>query len=99
MGFWTCSAHGIRVMNHSPCPSCADEEYAATQRERMIELKREEMARQRAREAEDGVCECCGQRFVERTRVRQSAGAIWSGVLGRYAISGVCPACYNKHGG
>jgi len=98
MGFYNCNAHGLRVPNYSECPQCQHEamvEESLRNQERMAR-ERVDLARQRA--ADDGVCECCGQRFVERTRVTKPTNKTWTGVLARYANVGVCPACANKHG-
>lgn len=45
----------------------------------------------------DGVCDCCGQRFVERTRKRPQRGVVWTGLLQDYTECGTCPRCYNSH--
>ena len=93
-----CDIHNIRYDDYGSCPACEDETVAldsALARERAA---KESLDIQRRREAEEGVCDCCGQRFVERTRVRQGEQK-WTGVLARYATVGVCPACANKHGG
>ncbi len=46
----------------------------------------------------EGECRCCGQLFLERTRVMPGAGVWWTGVLGRHAQVGVCPRCHNEYG-
>lgn len=97
MGFWTCSTHGIRCEDYSDCPECISERIAeegARERER---LARETLEFQRQRADEEGVCDCCGQRFVERTRVHKPAGKEWTGVLARYTAVGVCPGCANRY--
>ena len=48
--------------------------------------------------AQGGVCDCCGQEFVERTRRRPALGTVWTHVLAQYAESGVCPRCANEYG-
>lgn len=58
----------------------------------------EAAAESRRREAEEGGCSCCGQRFIERTRVRPRAAKAWTGILERYGTTGVCPRCYNDYG-
>jgi hypothetical protein len=99
MGFYNCSVHGVRVPNYSECPECMHEmimEESARNQERIAYERAE---RERERTAEEGVCDCCGQRFVERTRVHPSANKRWTGVLGRYEGVGVCPRCANQFGG
>lgn len=86
-GWQVCSSHGDRYPDYGDCPSCIDEREADEARQR-----------QRRREDEEGVCEACGQRFIERTRVQKPAGKQWVGALARYAAVGVCPACANKYG-
>jgi len=51
-----------------------------------------------ARDTSDGICSCCGQRFVESTRVRPSAGRKWTGLLAQHANEGVCPRCHKEYG-
>jgi len=46
----------------------------------------------------NGACACCGQAFIEATRVSPSPGAVWAGPLERFASAGVCPKCYNDYG-
>jgi len=98
MGWYNCSAHGVRVPNYSECPECLHERLVeeSMYRQENIARERADLARQRA--TEDGVCDCCGQRFVERTRVRPN-GKRWTGVLARHEANGVCPACANQYGG
>ena len=98
MGFQTCDIHGIRYDDYCECPACQDvriAEESARERERAA---KELLNIQRQRAAEEGVCDCCGQRFIERTRVRKPANKQWTGVLARYEAVGVCPACANRHG-
>ena len=111
MGFQTCYTHGLQYEDYGNCPECLsetiaeenqrDQVYAAREQaasaEKQASAARELLDIQRRRSAEEGVCDCCGQRFVERTRVKPLAKQ-WVGVLARYATAGVYPACANKHG-
>lgn len=45
-----------------------------------------------------GVCDCCGQRFVERTRRKPAPGHKWGRILGPHRNVGVCPKCYSTFG-
>jgi hypothetical protein len=67
--------------------------------ERDEELEEErESERQQKREYEDSIaetaCECCGQRFVERTKKLPDIGECWTGRLERFAEDGLCPRCF-----
>jgi hypothetical protein len=98
MGHWTCSSHGVRVPNYGNCPECMHEDMMEQSMRNQERMASERAAMERQRAVEEGVCDCCGQRFVERTRVRP-ANKSWTGVLARYQTAGVCPACANKYGG
>jgi hypothetical protein len=98
MDWLYCDIHGVRFEASAGCPACRDEDIelqSALERERAA---KELLKIQRQRAAEEGVCDCCGQRFVERTRVRQPQNMKWTGVLARYVKVGVCPACANRYG-
>ena len=97
MGFQTCSIHGLRYEDYGECAMCQDERIAEESMARQEKLAEEQLELQRRRADEEGVCDCCGQRFVERTRVRKPTGKEWTGVLARYAQAGVCPACANRY--
>jgi len=45
-----------------------------------------------------GICDCCGQEFVEDTRVRPHISESWDSILERHFDRGVCPRCYNDYG-
>jgi hypothetical protein len=96
MAWLYCSSHGVRYLEDSQCGMCCDENSARIDAERQLQATRELAELQRRREAEEGVCDCCGQRFIERTRVRPTR--MWNGVLAKYFTTGVCPACANRYG-
>ena len=43
-----------------------------------------------------GECRCCGQHFIEKYRIFPAPGYRWTGILGKNAELGVCPACYER---
>ena len=97
MGFQYCDIHSCRYEDYGRCPECEDETIAldsALERERAA---KELLEIERSRSAEEGICDCCGQRFIERTRVRKADHKTWTGVLSRYTAVGVCPACANRY--
>lgn len=94
MGRSHCYTHDRDFNDDCRCPECVEEEIADNERYDREQARK----RQEQREAEEGVCDCCGQRFIERTRVRQGGHRPWNGVLARYTAVGVCPACANKYG-
>jgi len=58
---------------------------------------RPEFQGKRTSQASDqGVCGCCGQKFVETTRMRPEAGVAWTGHFLRFSFTGVCPRCHGQ---
>ena len=45
-----------------------------------------------------GVCGCCGQKFVETTRVWPPQGHQWKGPLEPFETAGACPKCRADYG-
>lgn len=98
MGASTCYRHNLRYNDDAQCPECAEERSAENDADAGRRASEASPELQRRRTAEEGVCNCCGQRFIERTRVRQAGHKPWTGALARHTEGGVCPACANKHG-
>ena len=98
MGRSYCHTHDREFNDDCRCPECAEEESADKEAWDAEQRAKASLELQQRRDAEEGVCDCCGQRFVERTRVRQAGHKPWTGVLARHTAAGVCPACANKYG-
>lgn len=95
---WTCPRHGRRLGAYDQCPDCMDEEVAMNERAYAQRMREEQLELARRRAAEEGTCDCCGQRFINRTRVKPTKAGDWTGVLARHSGNGVCPRCYNEYG-
>ena len=89
---------GLPRPTHADAAIDAEEESADREAWDAEQRAKASLELQQRRDAEEGVCDCCGQRFVERTRVRQAGHKPWTGVLARHPAAGVCPACANRYG-
>lgn len=93
-----CGRHNQHYYAYDGCVECRRDD-AVDREEHEYRQRRLHFAEEDARaRADEGVCACCGQRFVERTRMRPSIGKTWVRVLAPHSKNGVCPACYNNWG-
>ena len=101
--------HGVALRmnrhNYLSCPVCdnlkkqtklAEEQVLLA--EIAIDDARRESEWAAKNNVEEGVCECCGQKFVDGTRKFPLRGKIWTNLLSEYSKTGVCPKCYNNYG-
>lgn len=101
MHFGKCPSHGtpyltrrVSGMGEMPfCPSCEQERVEEDRHSDLLDAMRSNPL-----PTPDGECACCGQYFIEKFRRKHVAGHRWTGLLERYADSGVCPLCYNTYG-
>lgn len=77
------------------CWRCRDDDEARAREERNHRDTMEAIAAS-VQGANSSACQFCGQQFVEKTRVRPRIGLEWTGLLGRFSNSGLCPKCYHE---
>ena len=97
MGYQTCNIHGIRHKDDNKCHFCIDSNTALQNALEHKEVTQKPSLKRPRWTNEESVCECCGQRFIDHTRVFQTIDDLWTGVLARYIVVGVCPTCFEKY--
>lgn len=92
---WWCTTHDQRAKGDLKmrwCDHCAAGAIEAAERD----TNAEDRYTRQQRDATLVACQACGQRFDLSTKCLPSEGEAWTGYFGRFASTGVCPACHWK---